>query len=94
MRGSSAPGLASSPEIVRPDGIATDHLVENVLAEIAKTLWPKNTAACLAAEIECEVRTVERYMEGSRAWSGDAIAFIVSEICKRHAMRNVRVVAR
>jgi hypothetical protein len=69
-------------------------MVENVLADIAKTLWPKNTAPNLAAAADCEVRSAERYLEGSRAWSGDAIAAIVAEIMRRHHMRNFRVVKK
>lgn len=75
-------------------------MVADVLADIAKKLWPENTAAHLAASIigrngkNPDVRTVERYFEGSRDWSGDAVATIVSEILKRHAMRHVKVVAR
>jgi len=36
----------------------------------------------------------ERYLGGHCEWSGDAIAAIVSEILRRHSMRNVRVAAR
>jgi len=87
-------------EIDRPVGPDTDQSVADVLEDIAKTLWPKHTAANLAARIilpngkHPDTRTVERYFEGSREWSGDAIAAIVSEILKRHQMRNVRVTAR
>jgi hypothetical protein len=81
-------------ETDRPSGSQTDQLVEQVLKEIAVALWPTNTAACLAAEMGCAVRTVERYFEGSRGWPGDATAAIVAEILKRHAMRNVRVTKR
>lgn len=69
-------------------------MVGGILADVAKVLWPKNTAAHLAHECDCEVRSAERYLEGSRAWSGDAIAVVVAEILKRHAMRNVSVRAR
>jgi len=91
MRQSSVAAIPRAIETVRPIELATDQMVENVLAEVAKTLWPKNTAPFLAAEIGCEVRSVERYLEGSRAWSGDAIAAIVAEIMRRHHMRNFRV---
>lgn len=94
MRAVSAADTARATEIDRPNGVETDHLVENVLADVAKTLWPTNTAPSLATEIGCEVRTVERYLEGSRAWSGDAIAAIVAEILRRHQMRNFRVTSR
>lgn len=66
-------------------------MVGSVLADIAATLWPKATAPNLAAAAKCEVRTAERYLGGQRDWSGDAIAAIVSEILRRHSMRNVKV---
>ena len=69
-------------------------MVGSVLADIAYTLWPEQTAPSLAAAVKCEVRTAERYLGGQRDWSGDAIAAIVSEILKRHSMRNVRVTAK
>lgn len=84
-------------EIDRPLGSATDHLVADVLEDVAKALWPKNTAACLAAKIigpngkSPDPRSIERYFQGTREWSGDAIAAIVAEILSRHKMRNVKV---
>lgn len=94
MRAMSPTAGRRSVEIDRPIEPATDQMVENVLADIAKTLWPKNTAPALAVEIGCEVRSVERYLEGTRAWSGDAIAAIVAEIMRRHHMRNFKVTIR
>lgn len=94
MRTTSAVGTAQATETVRPSGRDTDQMVENVLADIAKTLWPKNTAPNLAVHANCEVRSAERYLEGSRAWSGDAIAAIVAEIMRRHHLRNFKVVKR
>lgn len=91
----SSPVPAREPtEIDRPDSPVTDQMVGSVLKDVAIALWPENTAANLAALIDCNVRTVERYFEGKREWSGDAIAAVVSEILKRHAMRHVKVVAR
>jgi hypothetical protein len=81
-------------ETVRPDGRHDDQMVGSVLSEIASTLWPTNTAANVAAITGCSVRAAERYLGGQREWSGDAIAAIVSEILRRHAMRNVKVVPR
>lgn len=81
-------------ETDRPTCQSTDQLVASVLKDVTVALWPHNAAANLAAEIGCSVRTVERYMEGSREWSGDAIAAIVTEILKRHSMRNVKVAPR
>lgn len=94
MRAMSPTAGQRSTETVRPDGRATDQTVENVLADIAYTLWPKNTAPNLATAADCEVRSAERYLEGSRAWSGDAIAAIVAEIMRRHHMRNFKVIAK
>lgn len=94
MHGTLQRGAARASEIVRPDDRATDHLVGDTLADIARTLWPEGTAPNLAAVIGCEVRTAERYLGGQREWSGDAIAAIVAEILARHKMRNVRVRAR
>lgn len=90
----SAATAVQARESARPDGRVTDQMVENVLADIAKTLWPKNTAPNLAVVADCEVRSAERYLEGSRAWSGDAIAAIVAEIMRRHHMRNLKITKR
>lgn len=94
MHGTLSVPLREHTETVRPAGRGTDQLVGSVLADIARTLWPEQTAPSLAAVTKCEVRTAERYLGGQREWSGDAIAAIVSEILKRHAMRNVKVRAR
>lgn len=73
----------------------TDRCVGDVLSDIAKrSLWPENTAPNLAAACGCSVRMAERYLGGHCDWSGDAIAAIVAEILKRHAMRNVKIVKR
>lgn len=66
----------------------------SVLSSIARTLWPHKTAANIAAASNCSVRAAEMYLAGDREYSGDAIAAIVSEILKRHALRNVKVVRR
>jgi hypothetical protein len=90
----SAVPLRERTEINRPLGPPTDHLVEDGLAGVVWHLWGQNAPAKLAAILKCSPRTVERYIEGARDWSGDAIAAIVSEILKRHSMRNVRIRAR
>lgn len=91
----SAPGLAQSPKNVRNQLRDTETDFGDDLKEIVKTLYPPpNTAAQFAAEIHCSVRLIELYMQGKQPWSGDAIAFIVAEILRRHHMRNVRVVAK
>lgn len=94
MRTSSALAVARATETDRPFVSATDQTVENVLAAVAKTLWPTNTAPNLAHEIGCEIRTAERYLEGSRAWSGDAIAILIAEIMRRHSTRNIKIKSR
>lgn len=100
MHGNIQRRVGEAREIDRPNCRDTDHLVAPVLNDIAAALWPKNTAASLASLIvgpdgkPPAVRTVERYLEGKREWSGDAIAAIVAEILRRHSMRNVKVRAR
>lgn len=100
MRAVSRELSTEAREIVRPDGLSTDQMVADVLKDIARALWPTNTAAHLASLLinrqgkPVDIRTVERYFEGNREWSSDAIAAIVSEILRRHQMRNVKVVAR
>jgi hypothetical protein len=81
-------------EIIRPTERSTDQMVGSVLSDIARTLWPTNTAANIAAEAGCAVRAAERYLGGQREWSADAVAAIIAEILKRRKMRNVRVTAR
>ena len=76
--------------IVQP----TDQMVSDVLSDVARTIWASKTAENLAACIGCSVRGAARYLSGEREWSGDALAAIVAEILRRHAMRNVKGVAR
>lgn len=100
MHGTWQRRVDEAQKIDRPSGLDPDHLVAPVLNEIAAALWPKNTAASLASLIvgpdgkHPAVRTIERYLEGSREWSGDAIAAIVAEILRRHSMRNVKIVPK
>lgn len=94
MRGVSTASAQRAAESVRPDGRATDQMVGDVLSDIARALWPSNTAPNIASRASCTVRAAERYLEGSRDWSGDAIAAIVAEIMRRHAMRNFKVTKR
>lgn len=91
MHGLSNTAFAGATETDRPSVRSTDHLVGDVLADIASTLWPTNTAANIASEVGCTVRAAERYLGGQRDWSGDAIAAIVAEILKRHGMRNFKI---
>ena len=67
----------------------------SILTDIARQLFPApNTAAKIAAEVGCSPRNIEACLSGSQDWSGDAVAVFVAEICRRHRMRNIRVVAR
>lgn len=79
---------------VREDALDSELLFEPVLADVAALLWPSKTAENLAAETGCTVRAAEFYLDGQRGWSADALASLITEILKRHKMRNVRVVAR
>lgn len=94
MLGNIQRRVESARETVRPVDRETDQTVETVLADIAYTLWPSNTAPEIAALCGCSVRAAERYLGGQREWSGVAIAVIVAEIMRRHAMRNFKVVPK
>ena len=85
-----APAIETGRSIVEED----EQLFGDAISAVARTLWPTKTAANIAASANCSVRAAEFYLAGERDWSGDALAAIVSEILKRHAMRNVRVVKR
>jgi hypothetical protein len=64
------------------------------LSNVARLLWPLKTAAHIAAAAGCSERAAVFYLACERQWSGDAIAAIVSEILRRHSMRNVKVVPK
>lgn len=68
---------------------ANEQSFGDVLSDVASVLWPKKTAAHLAAKAGCSERAAEFYMAGDREWSGPAVTAIVSEILTRHAMRNI-----
>lgn len=80
--------------IARPLGRGSDQMVGDVLSDIARMLWPHKTAENIATEARCTVRAAERYLEGSRDWSPDALAAIMAEILRRHQLRNFRVEPR
>lgn len=95
MRTGSAIAVARATEIVRNGLRATETDFGEVLSEIARKLYPPpNTAAQIAAELRCSVRIIELYFEGKQEWSGNAVAFIVGEILRRHHFRNFKVEAR
>lgn len=91
----SAPGLAQSSKIVRSELRTTEESFGSILTEIAVKLYPApNTAAKIAAAVGCSPRNIELCLSGRQNWSGDAVAIFLAEICRRHAMRNVRIVAK
>lgn len=95
MRAVSGARAAQATEIDRNELRDTETDFGEALKDIVKTLYPPpNTAAQFAAELHCSVRLIELYMQGRQPWSGDAIAFIVAEILRRHHMRNFRVTSR
>jgi hypothetical protein len=98
MQTASGLALARATKTART-GVRNDkngeHVFAFVIADIARMLWPPpKTAAQVAAAIGCSERAAEFYLSGDREWSGDAIAIIVSEILRRHHMRNVRIINR
>jgi len=67
----------------------------SIFSDIAKMLYPPpKTAAQVAALVGCGERNIELCLSGKQNWSGDAIAAIVSEIMRRHHMRNFKVTKR
>jgi hypothetical protein len=91
---SSVSSVSGTAKIERTVVHSDEQLFGSVLADIAITLWPKKTAANIAAAAGCSERAAEFYLAGDRDWSGDALSAIVTEILKRHSMRNVRVTPR
>lgn len=87
----STAARARAIESRRTDVREDEQLFGSIVGDIARLLWPKKTAANVAALIGCSERAAEMYLAGDRDWSGDAIAAIVAEICKRHGMRNLKV---
>lgn len=95
MRSTLGKLSTEATETVRSDLRDTEGSFGSVITDVAILLYPPpNTAAQIAAELGCSVRNVELYIEGKQKWSGDALALVVSEIMRRHRMRNFRVKAR
>lgn len=94
MRALSTSSEIGTTKIDRTGVRPSEQLFGSCVADVAKTLWPEATAAFVATAAGCSQRAAEYYLGGQREWSGDAIAAIVSEILKRHSMRNVRIRAR
>jgi hypothetical protein len=93
MRRLSEVRAAPSTGTIRTS-VESEPAAEQVFAALARLLWPTKTAAHLGAAAGCSERAAEFYLAGDRDWSGDAVTAIVSEVLKRHSMRNVRVTKR
>jgi hypothetical protein len=74
--------------------LSSDEVKKSILTDVAKMLWPRNTAPNIAAEVKCSVRSAERWLAGERDWSSDAVAVVVEEMLRRHRLRNVKIVPR
>ena len=94
MHGTLSRGAVSASEIDRTAVRPSEQLFGTCIADVARLLWPDNTAAHVASASGCSQRAAEYYLSGQREWSGDAIAAVVAEILRRHSMRNVRIRAR
>lgn len=90
----STAAVAKAVEILRTDVQEDEQLFGSVLADMARMLWPTKTAAHIASAAGCSERAAEFYLAGQRDWSGDAIVALVTELLKRHQMRNVKVLKR
>lgn len=91
----SSASAGSAAEIDRSILSDTEGSFDTIIADVVLLLYPPpNTPAQLAAELGCSVRNVELYMSGRQKWSGDAIAFIVAEIMRRHGARNLKITKR
>jgi hypothetical protein len=94
MHGNLQRRAETARETVRSPDRADEQMFGSCLADVARLLWPSKTAAHVAALVGCSERAAEFWLAGQREWSGDAIAAIVSEILRRHSMRNVKIVPK
>jgi hypothetical protein len=94
MRGVSALRVAASVESDRTDIRDTEQSFGSILGDVSRLLWPAKTAAHLAAAAGCSERAAEFYLSGQREWSGDAIAAIITEVMRRHATRNIKIIPK
>jgi hypothetical protein len=84
----------ASRESRRTEIRGTEQLFGSILGDVARLLFPHKTAAHIAALVGCSDRAAEMYLAGDREWSGDAVAAIVAEILRRHAVRNIKITKR
>ena len=94
MRSSIAERAVTSLETARTSVRLPEQSFGSILGQVAKLLWPAKTAAHIAAAAGCGERAAEMYLAGDREWSGAALACIVAEVLRRHAMRNVKIKSR
>lgn len=66
----------------------------SIMSEVARLLWPRNTAPQLASVTGCSTRAAEHWLSGSHDWPGVAVAAVIAEILRRHLERNVKVLPR
>lgn len=88
MHGSLRAEVAGAIKIDRREFRHTEGSFASVVGDVARLLWPKGTAAEVAALTGCSVRNAELYLSGTQKWSGDALAVIVAEIMRRHLARE------
>lgn len=88
MRAISQSEVAGAIEIDRRQLRSTEESFASVIGAVARLLWPKGTAAEVAALVGCSVRNAELYLSGTQKWSGDALAVIFAEILRRHLARE------
>lgn len=95
MLESCARQAAPSCEIDRSNLRPAEESFGIILCEIARMLYPPpNTAAQIASAVGCSVRNIELCLSGKQGWSGDAVAVLIGEICRRHHQRNVRIIRK
>jgi hypothetical protein len=94
MHGTSSVPRREHTKIDRRQFRDTEENFASVIGDVARLLWPKGTAAEIAALAGCTVRNAEMYLSGQQKWSGDALAAIVAEILRRHSLRNIKITKR
>lgn len=72
----------------RTDVHLPEQMFGSILGDVARLLWPRKTAAHVAALVGCSERAAEFYLAGEREWSGDAVTALVFEILRRHRERG------
>ena len=87
----TATALAPTIETARSGLRQDEESFGSIFGDIARLLWPSKTAAHVAAAIGCSERNAELCLAGTQKWSGDAVAAIVAEVLRRHAMRNFKI---